>query len=304
MRHCEYAKPNGHFCGSPALRGRDYCYWHLTHLARRLHAEKQEATADHTPLELPPLEDANSVQLAIMMVMDAMLHDRIGPKKSGQLLYALQLASSNLKQGVCFQPVQQANPVQQVNPDSDADEKPEPEPVVQCSSYESLEADYDIQEHAEQLHAAGEDDASRAAAQAQEQEDQMTEVQYLQRYFKFDPAHEPSEEELAEWRIQRQRDHEGFSRILKHIASDVGEAKEGNPQVAKQLKQLLDDAYRVAGLHPAPGDAKPAMPQKVLFPRKPPESVQQQWYEQRLANCSAGMDKHIASQEAARKSSA
>ena len=205
---------------------------------------------------------------------------------------------------MCFQPGTQANPVQQVNPDADADEKPEPEPVVQCSSYDSLEADYDIQEHAGQLHAADEDEASRAAARAQEQEDQMTEVQYLQRYFKFDPAHEPSEEELAEWRKQKQRDQEGWSRTLQHLARDVGDAKAGDPQVAKRLKRLLDDAYRVAGLHPGPGDGKPAASQKVLFPRKPPESVQQQWYEQRQANCSAELDKPIASQEAARKSSA
>jgi len=39
----------------------------------------------------------------------------------------------------------------------------------------------------------------------------------------------------------------------------------------------------------------------VLFPRKPPESVQQQWYEQRQANCDAEMDQLIEQQEAARK---
>jgi hypothetical protein len=85
MRTCDYLKPNGSFCGSPALRGRDYCHWHLTCVARRLRAEKQEATQDRTPLVLPPLEDANSIQLAVMMVMDAMLRNRIAPKMSGQL---------------------------------------------------------------------------------------------------------------------------------------------------------------------------------------------------------------------------
>ncbi len=136
MRNCEYLKPNGEFCGSPALRGRDYCHWHLTCVARRLHAEKQEATQDRTPLELPPLEDANSVQLAVMMVIDAMLRQRIGPRISGQLLYALQIASSNLKQGVCFQPA-----------------KPQSEEgkTVRCTQYDALEADFDIAEHAEQL---------------------------------------------------------------------------------------------------------------------------------------------------------
>ncbi len=49
MRNCEYLKPNGEFCGSPALRGRDHCHWHLICVARRLRAEKQEATQDRTP---------------------------------------------------------------------------------------------------------------------------------------------------------------------------------------------------------------------------------------------------------------
>src|SRR5271167_2930918 len=146
MRHCEYIKPNGRFCGSPALRGRDYCHWHLTFVACRLRMEKQAATCAPTPPELPPLEDANSIQLAIMTVMDAILHDRIGPRKGNQMLYALQLASNNLKQGVNFQPVAQASAQNEEDED-------ETEEVVLCSSYDSLEADYDIPEHAEQLKA-------------------------------------------------------------------------------------------------------------------------------------------------------
>src|SRR5208283_199630 len=132
MRNCEYLKPNGEFCGSPALRGRDYCHWHLTCVARRLSAEKQEATQDRTPLELPPLEDANSVQLAVMMVIDAMLHNRVSPRMSGHLLYALQIASSNLKQGVDFHPAKL----------QDADGKTMT--PVRCTQYDALEADFDI----------------------------------------------------------------------------------------------------------------------------------------------------------------
>ncbi len=129
MRHCEHIKPDGEFCGAPALRGRDYCHWHLTCVARRLRAEKQEATQDHTPLQLPPLEDANSIQVSLMMVIDAMLRNRISPKMSGQPLYALQIASSNLNQGVDFRPGKK----------------------VQCNQYDRLEEDFDIAEHAAEL---------------------------------------------------------------------------------------------------------------------------------------------------------
>jgi hypothetical protein len=110
-RQCEHIKPNGEFCASPALRGRHYCYFHLTHIGRRIRAERardavaaKSAEADANanaktstaPFELPPLEDAASIQIALMQVMDAILHDRIDTKRAGLLLYGLQTASSNL----------------------------------------------------------------------------------------------------------------------------------------------------------------------------------------------------------------
>jgi len=174
MRHCEYVKPDGEFCGSPALTGRDYCHWHLIFIARRLRAEKQAATQDPTPLELPPLEDANSIQLALMMVMDAIVRQRISPKMSGQLLYALQVASSNLKQGVDFRPGQQ----------------------VQCNQYDRLEQDFDIAEHAEQLKSAEMPPPVRAAAICLGSPDDP----WIDRYgCVHDPTAEPKE---VEWKTE------------------------------------------------------------------------------------------------------
>jgi hypothetical protein len=128
-RQCEHVKSNGEFCGSPALRGRNYCYFHLTHIGRRLRAERQfqqsqvsvqgpdanpsassgqalghqqAAEAQVAALELPPLEDANSIQIALMQVIDAILHNRLDNKRAGLVLYALQTASSNLGNGAHF----------------------------------------------------------------------------------------------------------------------------------------------------------------------------------------------------------
>ncbi|MGB8886739.1 MAG: hypothetical protein WCC87_08440 [Candidatus Korobacteraceae bacterium] len=108
-RQCEHIKINGEFCGSPALRGRNYCYFHLTYIGRRVRAERVHAAAlaepTETPvatLELPPLEDANSIQMALMQVIDAILHNRLDNKRAGLVLYALQTASSNLANGADF----------------------------------------------------------------------------------------------------------------------------------------------------------------------------------------------------------
>jgi hypothetical protein len=102
-RQCEHVKSNGEFCGSPALRGRHHCYFHLTHIGRRLRAERSHARAEAASpesgvvrLNLPPFEDADSIQVSLMAVVDALLENRIDSKRAGLLLYALQTASSNL----------------------------------------------------------------------------------------------------------------------------------------------------------------------------------------------------------------
>jgi hypothetical protein len=305
MRHCEYIKPNGEFCGSPALRGRDYCHWHLTCVARRLRAEKQQATADRTPLELPPLEDANSIQLAIMMVTDAMLHDRIGPKKSGQLLYALQLASSNLKQGVCFQPGKQAAGSKQAT----EDDEQEPEAVTLCSSYDSLEADYDIQEHAEQLKASEANsrlnapEKAEAEQQEAEEEKELSEEEQFRRWVRsqgfcfgdaFGPGSQSWEILFPKWRTEI----EERKRHWDSIRHDLSEAAASEDP--ERLKELLADCYQRSGLEYESEGWKPASAQLVLFPRKPPASVQQQWFEERQAKCDAELDR-LMEQEAARK---
>jgi len=111
VRLCEHIKTNGEFCGSPALRGRNYCYFHLTHIGRRIRAERMreemrtkaaDALQQPAALELPLLEDADSIQLALMQVLDAILHNRIDAKRAGLVLYGLQTAAGNLANGADF----------------------------------------------------------------------------------------------------------------------------------------------------------------------------------------------------------
>lgn len=92
---CRHTKPSGLRCGSPALRGHSFCYYHSeVHAHQRRHSS---AEARELPLQLPPLEDAHSIQLALMEIGQAILTDRISDKKAGLLLYMLQTASINVK---------------------------------------------------------------------------------------------------------------------------------------------------------------------------------------------------------------
>jgi hypothetical protein len=84
---CEKVRVDGTVCECPRMKGYSYCYAH----ERMLQARPRK-------LALPALEDANAIQLAIMMVQKALIDDEISEKKAGLLLYSLQIAASNAKQ--------------------------------------------------------------------------------------------------------------------------------------------------------------------------------------------------------------
>jgi hypothetical protein len=93
---CQHIKVNGTQCGSPALRRNRLCYFHKTWQGSRIALGANRARRASAVFDLPLLEDANSIQLALMQVMRLILSGQIDGKTAGLLLYALQTASSNL----------------------------------------------------------------------------------------------------------------------------------------------------------------------------------------------------------------
>jgi hypothetical protein len=93
---CQHIKVNGTQCGSPALRRNRLCYFHKTWQGSRIALGANRARRNRAVFDLPLLEDANSIQLALMQVMRLILSGQIDGKTAGLLLYALQTASSNL----------------------------------------------------------------------------------------------------------------------------------------------------------------------------------------------------------------
>jgi hypothetical protein len=91
---CQHWMDNTTRCGSPAMRGTRYCYAH--HLQQARSARKNAERARQRWFESAPLEDAASVQRALVQVMARLLSGNIGHKQAGQILYRLQTASVNL----------------------------------------------------------------------------------------------------------------------------------------------------------------------------------------------------------------
>ena len=104
---CQHVKADGTRCGSPALTGQSYCY---------AHAQMLRPAAPLGPL--PPLEDANGIQCALMQVAGAIVRDQIDLKRAALLLYALQIASANLKH-VRFEPLMPDDVVREEAVDSE-----------------------------------------------------------------------------------------------------------------------------------------------------------------------------------------
>ena len=133
---CRHVLASGGTCNSPALAKSAWCYFHtrLHHrqgerpAARHTHrrpdgrfaalpapsdnadaiqtidygpypvgAATNSATWENTPLELPPLEDTVSIQLALIDVLQALAANQLDTKRAGLLLYGLQVASANVQ---------------------------------------------------------------------------------------------------------------------------------------------------------------------------------------------------------------
>jgi len=122
--YCRHIRPSGRRCQSPALRGKPLCFHHTSANAhhRALHppddgtsnlicdlgsnqldairrepilAQYYANTRGPVILDFPPLEDANSVQLALSMVLTVLGQNRLDPKRAAAMLYNLQIAASN-----------------------------------------------------------------------------------------------------------------------------------------------------------------------------------------------------------------
>jgi hypothetical protein len=119
---CRHIKTNGQRCKSPSLRLSAFCYFHSRLLRRHRGLLENSAailgsnpnpsttsasgvpqylpdctTQNPIELDLPPVEDAESIQVSISLLIAALACNRIEPKRAAVLLYGLQLASTNAK---------------------------------------------------------------------------------------------------------------------------------------------------------------------------------------------------------------
>ena len=96
---CRHIRTNGIQCRAPKLHDGAYCFFHKRLYAR--HSPFRNPPATHGVLipghhiQLEPLEDSESVQIALSVVINALATGQLETKRATALLYGLQLASMN-----------------------------------------------------------------------------------------------------------------------------------------------------------------------------------------------------------------
>jgi hypothetical protein len=91
VRNCTHIKVTGQRCGSPALRGEFFCYFHT----RVIKGVQQRVDMQLHSMAL--LEDCESIQLSIMHVVDGLLKGTLDATRARLIIQALRIAARNAK---------------------------------------------------------------------------------------------------------------------------------------------------------------------------------------------------------------
>jgi hypothetical protein len=96
---CQHIKTNGLRCKSPSLDRTTYCYFHnrlhQRHAAFRPQGEAARYVISGQHVQLLALEDRESVQTALSVVINALALGQLETSRATALLYGLQLAAMN-----------------------------------------------------------------------------------------------------------------------------------------------------------------------------------------------------------------
>ncbi|MGB7943198.1 MAG: hypothetical protein WCF42_07775, partial [Terriglobales bacterium] len=83
---CRHIKVNGTQCGSPALRHKNFCFYHQQNRPERVDCYYNPEEYPTGEITLPAFEDAHSVQTVIRQVVQMVLQKRLEQKTAGLLL--------------------------------------------------------------------------------------------------------------------------------------------------------------------------------------------------------------------------
>jgi hypothetical protein len=93
---CRHIKANGLRCESPALSEEYWCFFHHRLLTRHRNIRAIKSDSPQPNLQLPPLEDRESIQLALSLIFEAIASGVLAEKRATVLLRVIAIASRNV----------------------------------------------------------------------------------------------------------------------------------------------------------------------------------------------------------------
>ncbi|HEY2039893.1 MAG TPA: hypothetical protein VGG95_09530 [Edaphobacter sp.] len=105
---CRHIGAEDRRCGSPAMRGESFCYHH--HQTRRPIENLRHRRARQSTFSVPAPNSRNDIQQALGTIIVRIAANDIDLRRAGLLLYALQIANSNLNHHQTNQPKSTTSP--------------------------------------------------------------------------------------------------------------------------------------------------------------------------------------------------
>ena len=96
-RICNFPKPDGHPCGSPALSDKKLCYYPHRDQQREQRIGSAVRRADVLGPKLPPMRSPRDIRAALREVFEALVENRVSNRRAGRVLFDLQQASMALR---------------------------------------------------------------------------------------------------------------------------------------------------------------------------------------------------------------
>ena len=94
---CNFPKPDGTRCSSPAQLGKKLCYYHQRDRQRGQRIDTAIRRADVLGPKLPPLRSLDDVLAALNEVVQALAEGSISDRRAGRVLFDIQQASAAIR---------------------------------------------------------------------------------------------------------------------------------------------------------------------------------------------------------------
>src|SRR5437868_9662413 len=91
-KQCTHIKVTGHRCGSPALRGEHFCYFHTRMLKGVRNRPDQRLAAAYYVVDSP-----EALQVALMETISNIVRGDLDPRRASLVLRALNIAQKNMR---------------------------------------------------------------------------------------------------------------------------------------------------------------------------------------------------------------